>query len=611
MLTIKQLQDIATQLRKDSLIMTSAAGSGHPTSCLSCAEIMSVLFFDTMRYNPKNAKHQDNDEFILSKGHAAPILYAALKHAGCINHDLLTLRMLNSPLQGHPIPSSLTWIKVATGSLGQGLSNGVGMALGAKLHHKRYKTYVLMGDSEIAEGSVWEALELAAHYKLGNLTAIIDVNRLGQTGETMHGHDVGSIKRKCKAFGAQVYTINGHSIGAIQNAMRKSNSIKDKPIVIIAKTYKGKGITFLENKSEWHGKALNEEELELALMQLDEPIFPKFHPHEPLKSVPLYHKQLHKISTNYNKEDKVATRQAFGDALVKLAPHNDFLVALDAEVGNSTHTANLQKESRRKFIQCYIAEQNMIGVAAGLSAKRHTVFASTFAAFLTRAHDQIRMAALSDLDFTIVGSHAGVSIGEDGGSQMGLEDIAMMRCLPNSVVLYPCDAVSTQHLTRLAAATPQLTYIRTSRPKTHVIYPNNTNFAVGGLHTVFTSSTKKISCVIGGAGITVHEALAAAQTLDAQGIGVKVVDLYCVKPFPTNKLSKLVEEASGNLVIVEDHHPEGGIGEAALNVACRHRMHLAVRKPTHSGKKDELLGAQNINARAIVTAVKKILRSSK
>ncbi len=603
MLIIKNLQDIANILRRDVIEATTLAGSGHLTSCLSCAEIISCLFFAQMQYDIKNPENPDNDEFILSKGHAAPILYSALYRTKAINHHPSSLRKLKSPLEGHPIPSShLPFVKVATGSLGQGFSIGTGMALAGKMQKRKYKVYVLLGDSETAEGSVYEAAQLAPHYKLNNLITIIDVNRLGQAGETMLGHDIQSYKNRFESFGWNAITINGHNINEIFKALKKAES-SGKPSVIIAKTIKGKGISFLENKNGWHGKALNQAELKKAFNEIPNPEMPKINIKIPIK---IHSKKDNKIKsqlTNYNANEQVATRQAYGNALANLAKLNKTIVALDSEVSNSTHSEKVKEKTPKQFIETYIAEQNMIGMALGLSKKGFNVFASTFAAFLSRAHDQIRMAALSNPNLTICGSHAGVSIGEDGASQMGLEDIALFRSIPNSIILYPSDAVSAEKLVYLAANTNGLKYIRTTRPKTPIIYKSAESFKIGEFKILKQSSQDKI--VLIGAGITLHESLKAHEILKKQNINTAVIDLYCIKPLETKKLINFIKAHGNKVIITEDHYKEGGIGEMLSNELKNTDikiMHLAINEIPHSGKIEELLDKYKISAKWIVEA---------
>ena len=607
-MVIKDLQDMANILRRDVLKMTTSAGSGHPTSCLSAAEIMSVLFFNEMTYDIKNAFNPDNDEFILSKGHAAPILYSSLYRAGCIKNNLMDLRKISSPLEGHPMPRSLKWVKVATGSLGQGLSVGVGFALAAKLQNRKFKTYVLMGDSEVAEGSVYEAMELASHYKLNNLVAIIDVNRLGQRGETMLGHDMKAYKKRFEGFGWKTVLIDGHNIKQILSSLKKANSSK-KPTVIIAKTLKGRGVSFLQNKEGWHGRSLGKDELEKALKEIPNPKIPKLKRRKPKSSKK---KSIH-VSVvkqiKYSSGKEVATREAYGDALVSLAISNPLVLGVDGEVSNSTFLQKLKKVKPKQFIEAYIAEQNMVGMALGLSIKGFNVFTSSFAAFLSRAHDQIRMAALSSpKNLTFCGSHAGISIGEDGPSQMGLEDIAIFRDLPNSFVFYPSDAVSAQKLTILSSKLKGIKYIRTSRPKTPLLYKNSETFKVGDFKIL--KSSEKDKAVIIGAGITTHEALKAHETLKKKNISTSVIDLYCIKPLNSKKLSGFIKKHGSKVVVVEDHYAEGGIGEMLSENLINSNIklkHLAVRKIPHSGKNDELLDKYGISWKSIVREVKNFL----
>lgn len=608
MVTIKQLQDIANILRRDVLKMTSIAKSGHPTSCMSCAEIMSVLFFNQMNFDRKNAFNPDNDEFILSKGHAVPILYSALYRSGSLIHDLNSLRKLKSPLEGHPIPSShIPFIKVATGSLGQGLSIGVGMALSAKLEKRKFNTYVLLGDSEIAEGSNYEAIELASYYKLDNLIAILDVNRLGQRGETMLGYDLNSYEKRFKGFNWDVIKINGHNLNQIISAFKKIKKNK-KPTIIIAKTIKGKGVSFLENKNNWHGKALNQEQLEKALNEIPSPKMP-------LISFKKYPKKIFKeklknpIFTKYKIGEEIATREAYGNALGNLAKIDSRVIAIDAETSNSTKSEKIKKIKKNQFIEAFIAEQNMAGMALGLSKKNYNVFSSTFAAFLTRAHDQIRMTALSKpFKLTFVGSHSGISIGKDGASQMGLGDIAMFRNFPFSYVFYPSDAVSTEKLIALAYKTNGLKYIRTTRGKSPVIYKNSESFKIGDFKILKQSKKDKI--VLVGSGITLHECLKAHEKLKQKGINSAVIDLYSVQPFNIKKFIKFVDKHGKRIVVSEDHYPEGGIGEmlasGLINSGIKMK-HLAVNNIPHSGTSEELLDKYKINFKWIIRSVEEMI----
>ena len=601
MASVNQLNRIASILRRDVLKITTEAGSGHPTTCLSSAEIMSVLFFSEMKYDI-NYNNPDNDEFILSKGHAAPILYSSLFRANCINEDLMSLRKSGSLLEGHPIPNSLGWIKAATGSLGQGLSIGIGMAIASKLQKRNYMTYVLLGDSETAEGSVYEALQLAVHYKLNNLCAILDVNRLGQSGETMIGHDILKYKERFLAFGWNIITVNGHDVRKLVNAFKEARSQSRKPTVIIARTIKGKGISFLEDKDGWHGKTLSEEQLNKALKEIPETHFPKIEIERPLK-INVHPRPKFKLdNTVYKIGELFATREAYGNALYNLTKSDPYVVVTDAEVKNSTYSQVMINADPKRFIEAYIAEQNMIGMALGLSVKGFNVFASTFSCFLSRVHDQIRMSALSSANFTICGSHCGVSVGEDGASQMGLEDISLFRCLPNSIVLYPSDAVSCEKLVYLAHRIKGLKYIRTTRPKTPVIYSNKEEFKLGDFKVVRKNNNDKI--VLVGSGITLYECLKAHEELKENKINTSVVDLYCVKPFDINKFKKFVKNKK--VLVVEDHYKEGGIGEmlsSYLNV-----NHLCIKEMPHSGNMEELMHKYGIDTKTIVSKVKKMLK---
>ncbi len=595
------LQNISNILRRDALKMTSEAESGHPTSCLSCAEIMSVLFFNEMNYDVKNAFNADNDEFILSKGHAAPILYSALYHAKCIKGDLIKLRKLSSNFEGHPIPNSFKWIKAATGSLGQGLSVGLGMALAGKLQKRKFRVYVLLGDSECSKGQVYEALQLASYYKLNNLCAIVDVNRLGQRGETMLGHDLESYEKRFRSFEWNVVSINGHDINRLLNAFQDAKKIVDKPTVILAKTVKGKGISFLEDKNGWHGKALNKEELKKALEEIPEEKMPLTKIKKPEK-INLKNEKIGKVEdSNYKIGEEISTREAYGKALARLAKADSKVLAVDAEVSNSTYAEEVKKIKPEQFIESFIAEQNMVGMALGLSKKGFNIFGSSFSAFLTRAFDQIRMASLSSADFTLCGSHSGVSIGEDGASQMGLEDIAMFRVLPNASVFYPSDAISTEKILLETAKTRGIKYLRTTRAKTPVIYDEKDKFEIGDFKVLKKSDKDKL--VVVGSGITLHEGLKAYQILKAKNLDVAIVDLYCIKPFNAEKFISFVQSHGKKVVIVEDHHYEGGIGEMLaeeLKNTDIELRHLAVKGTPHSGKKDELLRKYNIDSQAII-----------
>ncbi len=606
MVEIKDIKGIATLLRRDVLESTSAAGSGHPTSCLSAADIVAALFFSEMKYDIHDHNNPDNDEFVLSKGHAAPLLYASLKRAGCIRSELLHLRQFHSPLEGHPMPSALPWVKVASGSLGQGLSVGIGMALAAQIQKRKYRTFVLLGDSECAEGQVWEAAQLAVRYGLNNLTAIIDVNGLGQRGPTMLGHNTHAYRKRFEAFGWDVSVIDGHDVRQILTALRKKS---EGPHVIIADTIKGKGVSFIEGKEGWHGRALNATELQNALKELNIPEIVNIHINKPEKSRVRRITEVHSEKTEYSKAEQYSTREAYGNALRRIASSNPYTLVLDAEVSNSTHADSVKKILPKQFLEMYIAEQNMISTSLGLAVKGHRVFASSFSAFLSRAHDQIRMSALSGASFVICGSHAGCSIGEDGPSQMGLEDISMFRSIPNSTVLYPCDAISTEKLVELAYKNHSgINYIRTTRPKSPLIYSGNEKFEIGEFNIIH--KTDNDSLVIAAAGITLPEALKASHSLAEKGINASVLDIYCIKPFNSEKFRKFVSEHGNKLVVAEDHYTEGGIGEllsSALSGTGAKISCLSVKKIPHSGTKDELLTAYEIDSKAIFKSAKKII----
>ena len=605
----KVLRDLANVMRRDSLISTTKAKSGHPTTCLSAAEIISTLFFKEMKYDTRNSKDPDNDEFILSKGHAAPILYSALHRSGCIHYNLDSLRKFKSPLEGHPVPRSLDWIKVATGSLGQGLSVGVGYAIAAKLQKRNFRTYVLLGDSEVAEGSVYEACELAAFYKLNNLCAIIDINRLGQSNPAMLQHNIKAYKKRFLGFGWNVIDVNGHNITQLIKAFNKARKEKIKPTIILAKTFKGKGVDFLEDKEGWHGKPLDETKLAEALIQIPNPKQIHITIERPVKTNFKFDKLNYNIETNYNLGDEIATREAYGIALAKLAKINLGVIATDGETSNSTKSEAIKKVDKTRFIEAFIAEQNMVGLALGLSVKGYNVFASTFAAFFTRAHDQIRMAGISSGNLTFVGSHVVVSIGSDGASQMALEDFGMFRPIPNSIIICPSDAVSTEKLVVNLAQSHGIKYLRTTRPSTLVIYKNKEEFPIGEFKII--KKSMKDSIILIGTGITVHECLKAYEKLKSQGINVCVVDCYSIKPFNSGKLIELAKVCDSKIITVEDHYIESGIGEMIASEVCNFGItvnKLAVKELPHSGEKDELFHAYGIDSDNIIKEAKRIIK---
>jgi transketolase len=603
---IDTLKEKGRRLRIDSIRATTEAGSGHPTSCLSAADLTSVIFFNEMRFDPKDPHNPNNDRFVLSKGHAAPLLYSAYAEAGIISEkDLLSLRKLNSIYEGHPTPR-IPWVDVATGSLGQGLSAGLGEAFAARLDKRSYNTYVLLGDGECAEGSVWEAVEIASYYKVSNLYAIVDVNGLGQSQHTMDRFDVDRFAAKFRAFGWFAVTIDGHNYEEIVAAFEKCRrEAGDLPRVIVAKTHKGKGVSLFENKEGWHGKPVPKQDLEKVLAELSHPFAPDgFRPNLPQGPPARMEETPIEITVNRKIGDSVATREAYGDALVKIADVSLRIVALDGDTKNSTFSEKLLKSHPERVLEMFIAEQNMVGVAAGLSARGKIPFVSTFAAFLTRAYDQIRMAGVSRANIKFCGSHVGVSIGEDGPSQMGLEDIAMFRPIPGAVILYPCDAVSTEKLVAEAARRPGICYIRTTRPKTAVIYSNEESFPIGGSKVVRKSANDRATVI--GAGITLHEALAAAKTLEGEGIAIRVIDAYSVKPIDAGTILAAAKETGGRIVVVEDHYKEGGLGDAVLEAVGNDAkvVHLAVREIPRSGPPEALLDKYGINSKHIVQAVK-------
>ncbi|MEI6849519.1 MAG: transketolase [archaeon] len=598
---IQSLKDMANLLRRDSLQITTEAGSGHPSSCLSCAEIMSVLFFDEMSYDINDAKNPNNDEFVLSKGHAAPILYASLKRAGALKEPLSNYRKIHGHLEGHPMPSTEEpSIKVASGSLGQGLSVGLGMALAMRKQKSNGRVFVLMGDSEIAEGSVYEACELASYYKVNNLYAILDMNRLGQRGETLVGRNAEAYAKRFKSFGWDVITIDGHSIPQLLSAFKKIRS-NQKPTLIIAETVKGKGVPFIENKDGWHGRALNKGEYLNALHALPRPNIPEFTINVPEKyKEPKINLSKQTVRRLLFTRKEIATREAYGIALENLALKDPKIIALDAEVSNSTFSAVVKKINPENFIESFVAEQNMIGMALGLSIKGYHVYASTFAAFLSRAHDQIRMSALSHGNITICGSHAGVSIGADGASQMGLEDIALFRDLNGSTIFYPSDAVSTQKLVNLTNKIKGIKYIRTTRAKTPIIYNKDEEFELGDFKVL--KQSKQDSIVLIGAGITLHECLKAHSLLKKHNISAAVIDLYCIKPLNITKLMHFIKSHGNKIVVAEDHYSAGGIGEMLAHELINAKIqmkHLCISKTPHSGTMEELLDKYSINARHI------------
>src|SRR5947207_9198092 len=613
---IPALKNVATRLRIDSIRSTSEAASGHPTSCCSMADLTAALFFAEMRFDPKDPHNPDADRFVLSKGHAAPILYAAWAEAGAFDRgELLKLRRLDSNLEGHPTPR-LPFVDVATGSLGQGICAAIGIALNARRIGSSYRTYVLLGDGESAEGSVWEAADAAATAGLDNLCGMTDVNALGQSRPTMWTHDMAQFENRWRAFGWHAVVVDGHDVAAILDAFDSARRTSGRPTMILARTIKGKGVSFVEGRDGWHGKPFKKgEEMDRAIAELEKQFVPV------PDRVPSLASQIEKPKAiareevapgppappSYKIGDPVATREAFGAALVKLGEVDSRIVALDADVKNSTFSAKFEKKFPDRFFEAFIAEQVMVGAAMGLAARGAIPFAATFACFLTRAADFARMAAIGSNNIKLVGSHAGVSIGEDGPSQMALEDLAIFRAEPNCTVLYPSDAVSTERLLALMAHRPGPAYMRTSRPKTPVLYGNDETFAIGGLK-ILRESGDDVATVIG-AGVTVFEALNAHEELASSGTRGRVIDLYSVAPIDREALVAAGRATGGHLITVEDHYAAGGVGDAvaaAVAVAGMVVHRLAVREIPRSGTPEELLDRFGISARHIVSAVRAV-----
>lgn len=613
---IQFIEHTSYQLRKWSIISSDQAGSGHPTSCLSAADIVAVLFFYAMHYDPYNYENPDNDRFILSKGHAAPLLYAAWHQLGLLtDEEMLSYRKFNSVLEGHPT-KRFKYAETATGSLGIGLSVGVGQALCAKLDKRDYRTYVVMGDSESAEGSVWEAAQLAAHYKLDNLIGFIDVNNLGQSSETMLDYRISQYVAMWESFGWQVFDVDGHNVSALMNTIDKVRHVDGKPIMIIAKTIKGYGLDLIAGLQGFHGKAFTGQKKEKALEQLQNNFLQaadytdsfEWKSKHPQKSTMAYIGESTIIQIPeciYQKTDMVATRKAYGTALALLGDTCEAIVSLDAEVKNSTYAEIFENVHPDRFFQCFVAEQNMVSMGVGFDCRGRVPFISTFSCFLSRAHDQIRMAAIGGAALRLVGSHCGVSIGQDGPSQMGLEDIAMMRCVPNSVVLYPSDGVCTHKLVeQMARYTDGISYLRTTRMETLVIYDNDEEFPIGGCK-VLRKSEHDVTCIIA-AGITLHEALKAYDILSQRNVFVSIIDLYSIKPLDAATVISVAKLSHNKIIVVEDHYSEGGIGEAVISAVCNQGItiqSLAVGRLPRSGNPEELLAWAGIDAGAIIKTI--------
>ena len=602
-------RELGQQLRVDSIRAAAVTKSGHPTSSMSAADLMAVLLAKYLHYDFDAPDDPHNDHLVFSKGHASPLLYSMFRAAGAIDEDeLLSFRTFGSRLQGHPTPE-IPWVDVATGSLGQGLPYGVGIALaGKKLDRLPYRVWVLSGDSEIAEGSVWEAFEHASFYELDNLTAIIDINRLGQRGPTMHGWDLDSYADRARAFGWHTIEVDGHDVEAIDRAYEEAVGITGQPAVVIAKTIKGKGVKEVEDKEGWHGKALD-------------------HPDEAIEELggirnivvdvakPDRSGEPHRFETtgplelpSWDEGEEVATRRAYGDALAALGSARGEVVALDGEVNNSTYAEIFAEAHPDRYFEMYIAEQQLIAAAVGLQVRGWVPFGSSFAAFFSRAYDFIRMAAISRANIRLCGSHAGVSIGEDGPSQMALEDLAMMRAVHGSTVLYPCDGNQTAKLVEQMADREGIVFLRTTRAATPVIYGSDEDFPIGGSRVLREGD----DVTIGAAGITLHEALKAADELEADGISARVIDLYSVKPVDGETLRAAAEATGGRVLTVEDHWPEGGIGDAVLEALSDGEtparvVRLAVRDMPGSGTPAELLAAAGIDAEHIVEAARSLV----
>src|SRR5450755_2707287 len=610
--TVDLIKQKAKLLSIYSMMSTTAAGSGHPTSCMSAAQLVAGVFFYAMKFDPKNANSNDDDRFVLSKGHAAPLLYSALAEAGVFPVSrVMTLREFSSELEGHPTPK-IHGVDAATGSLGQGLSVGAGLAIGARMDKSDTRVYVLTGDGELAEGQIWEAAGFAAHYNLDNLTVICDINRLGQSEPTMYQHDMEVYRRKFESEGFATEVIDGHDVAAVLAALDRAKATKGKPQAIIARTIKGHGFSQVADKLNWHGKPFSKEQLAAAIAELGGgPTVPpdpgKSYERKPLPTPPDFPAP---AAPDYAADAKVATREAYGFGLKRVGAVNKQLVALSGDVKNSTFSETFQDAEPDHFWQGYIAEQNLVSVAVGLQARGKVPFADTFACFLSRAYDNVRMAAISRANINLCGSHCGVSIGEDGPSQMALEDISMFRAIDGSEVFYPSDAVCTERLTEHMARRAGINYLRTSRPKMPILYSKDEKFPVPGFKVLRQSAADKATVI--GAGVTLHEALKAFDQLKSQGIAIRVIDLYCVKPLDGKAIAEQIKATGGLRVTVEDHWSEGGLGAAVISALAsvgaapaKFKL-LAVNGMPPSGKPDELVDAFGMSARHIVDAVKQI-----
>ncbi|MGH3534168.1 MAG: transketolase [Mycobacterium sp.] len=618
-ISLDKVAELAAQLRVDSVRCSTSAGSGHPTSSMSAADLLAVLITRHLRYDWGDPQSPANDHLIFSKGHASPLLYAVFKAVGVVSDDELIngYRRFGQRLQGHPTPV-LPWVDVATGSLGQGLPDGVGVALAGKyLDRQPYRIWVLCGDSELAEGSMWEALDKASHYELSNLIAIVDVNRLGQRGPTDLAWDMDAYARRAEAFGARAVIIDGHDLAAIDNALStaEAQTTSGKPTVILAKTIKGRGFSEVEDSPDWHGKPCPADMAERAIAELggvrslvvDSPSPARMTDTDGLAQPAA----AEVAAPRYAVGDSVATRKAYGDALVSVGARDPRVVALDSEVSNSTYANEFAQAYPERYFEMFIAEQQMVGAATGLAVRGYTPFASTFGAFLTRAYDFIRMGSISGVDLRLVGSHAGVEIGADGPSQMGLEDLAMMRAVHGSTVLYPSDAASTVALVEAMATTPGISYLRTTRGAYPVLYPESEPFPIGGSKVLRRTEQDRVTLV--GAGVTLHACLHAADLLQDEGIPARVIDCYSIKPIDAPTLTAAVAATDGRIVIAEDHHPEGGLGSAVIDGlletgASNLRVaHLAVREMPGSGSGKELMAWAGIDADHIAAAARALI----
>ncbi len=608
--SLEKLQKIARLIRYYSLVSTTEAGSGHPSSSLSAADLMTGLLFGGLfRYDLNRPDHPNNDRLLFSKGHASPLFYALWAAAGKVSEpELMSLRKFGSPLEGHPTVT-FPYTEAATGSLGQGLSIGLGIALNAKFLDKLpYRSYVLLGDSEMAEGSQWEALEIAAYYQLNNLIGILDVNRLGQRGETMHGHDLKAYQKRVAAFGWETILIDGHDFNQILPAFHQALESTDKPVMIIAETIKGKGVSWVEDKNGWHGKVLSKEELKRALKELgevDQTLRGEIA--EPEDRKPEKRTSGKIAEPFYPPDQAVATRKAYGLALKRIFPRYPEMVVLDGEVSNSTYAEIFQQAFPERFFEMFVAEQNLVGTAQGLSCRGKIPFISTFAAFFTRAFDQLRMSQYSAANIKCCGSHAGVSIGEDGPSQMGLEDIALFRTILGSVVLYPSDAFATERLVEEAARNQGIIYLRTTRMATPILYTEADQFPIGGSKVLKQSDRDDITVVA--AGVTLFEALQAYEVLKAEGVSLRIIDLYSIKPIDGATLKQAALDTRA-LITVEDHHLEGGLGEAVRTALAGEQAviySLAVKTLPRSGRPEELMAYEEISKEAIIRKVKELL----